>query len=221
MSSSPNWTEILESISTAVSAISAIALLIVAISFRDEARLARRRPVLALSHDPAIDSTEFRDPNWNYDLYLRVENKPGQDRAQNVGLELISVRPLNDHVQLKMRVPRRAFAIAEAASYEQTAVHVPLNLSRRFLIAAHDPSKSEREVQLCVVPRSPAKRDVLPPGEYELIVALTADNTDTTYWQSKLHFIEPTGKTEEELRESTESRSRLTLSRPIPSLPVS
>ena len=206
--SGPNWADVVQAVGAGISAIASIALVIVAINFRDEVRLARKRPELTLWHNPVVDTMVFREPHWNYDLYMRVENKPGQDRATSVGLELVDVRPCGDTAPLVHRPPRRSFVVAELHGYETTEVDLPPNISRRFLVAYHDVRKSEGGVELALKPRAQSRRDILPPGTYDLTVALTASNADATYWKTRLTFLGVSGP-EEELP------TRLTITSPV------
>lgn len=209
LASGYNWTDVLQAGGTVVSAVTSVALVIVAVRFRDEVRLARRRPELTLLHDPEVDALEFNNPPWNYDLHLRVLNKQGQDRAVRVGLELVGVRPRIGTPPLALRPPLRPFAVAELNNYEATEVDVPPNLARRFLVAFFDSQTAAEGVELALLPRAQdTLRDVLPPGEYDLTLALTAANSDATFWRTTLIFLGVSGPDDY-------NRSRLKLSSPI------
>jgi hypothetical protein len=121
---------------------------------------------------------------------MRVENKPGQDRAVDVGLELLSVEPCQGTPPLALRPPRRPFVVAELESYQATSTDVPPNIARRFLVAYHDVKESDGGVELALSPRATrSKRDILPPGKYVLTLGLTASNSDATFWKTTLTFF--------------------------------
>lgn len=190
MSPGPDWTDVVQAIGTAVSAATSALLVYIAINFRDEVRAARRRPELRLAYDPTRDTTLFQDPTWNYDIHLRVENKPGQDRALGVSLELMGVESLLDTPALRPRPPQRPFAVAELDNYQSTTVDIAPNVGRRFLFVYHDTAKSEGKLELGLIPRAvESKRDCLPPGKYRMTMALTATNADATYWTTDVEFL--------------------------------
>ena len=132
--SGPNWAEVMQGVGSIVSAAVTIFLAYVAVNFREEVRATRRRPILTLTHDPEVHASLFRDPHWNYEIYLRVENTPGQDRALHVGLELVHVRSLGDTPPLSARTPRRPFVVAELGDYEATEVDLSPELLRSSYI---------------------------------------------------------------------------------------
>jgi hypothetical protein len=106
-----------------------------------------------------------------------------------VGLELVDVKPRTGTAPLALQPPRRSFVVAEMEGYEATEIDLPANISRRFLVAYHNTEDSDGGVELALKPRAvESKRDILPPGEYELTLALTASNTDATFWKTVLSF---------------------------------
>jgi hypothetical protein len=90
-----------------------------------------------------------------------------------------------------MKPPQRPFALAEVGDEDKINTDVPPNVSQRFLIAFCDTNDSAGEVGLALRPKATTtRRDILPPGIYQLTLALTADNTDATFWQTELTFVE-------------------------------
>jgi hypothetical protein len=56
-------------------------------------------------------------------------------------------------------------------------------------VVYHNVEDSGGGAELALKPRAvESKRDILPPGEYELTLALTASNTDATFWKTILSF---------------------------------
>lgn len=178
----PNWTDALQGIGSIISAATSIVLVAVAFLLRDEVRAARRRPILYFTHEPTGDATLFTDPYANYWLEASVSNEPGRDTAVRVQLELLSVSPLGLTASPKSPVPLRPFRVSEADSLHSD---IPAGFRRKYTLAFVD-EKTSSGVELEVRPRSVGGRDVLPPGEYRLFVALTGDNVDASYWQMDL-----------------------------------
>lgn len=183
----PNWADILQGVGSAVSAITSIALVVVALLFREEVRAARKRPLLRLDHDvTSDDAVLYNDPDTNYWLMLRVNNAPKRDLAVRVQLHIVQVVAVADTPPLKAPVPERPFLISDV---DQTHIDLPANVTRRFMITYVYTTKSAG-AELNVWPRSTTGRDVLPPGSYRLILSLTADNADATYWVVDLRLTE-------------------------------
>src|SRR4051794_32336999 len=184
----PNWADILEAISTAVSAITSVALIVVALMFREDVLTARRRPILTLAHDSKTDDAVlFVDPDPNYWLCLRVHNRAGRDMARRVQLSLIRAIPIENTAALAAPVPARPFLVADV---DVPTIDIPANVSYRFIVTYVDAKLSDG-AELRVEPRASSGRDVLPIGTYQLLLALTADNADATYWSIRLHLAQP------------------------------
>jgi len=206
-----NWTEVLSAISTAVGAVASIALVVAALLFREDILLERRRPILSLSHDShSHDAILFNDPDSNYWLCVRVSNRFGRDLARRVQLSLIRVDSLRDTPPLESPVPSRPFLVYDL---ELPHIDIPANVSYRYTVAFVEAARSSG-AEIRVEPRSTVGRDILPPGSYQLILVLTGDNADASYWTTDLHFSDsPHGYTD------LPNQLRLTAPRQLPGPP--
>lgn len=177
----PSWTDILESISTAVGSLVSLALLYVAIRFRADLLTARRRPLLTLSHMPSRDAVRFISPHESLYLRLAVENARGKDMALGVKLTLITTGPDSaETTRLPVPVPSRPFLSADT---EVQSVDIPSGSSRGFSVAYVDAAASSR-LHIRVNPRSSTERDIIPAGRYRLLLEVSATNADVTYWEA-------------------------------------
>lgn len=187
----PAWTDIVQAVASIVSALASVALLAVAFLFREEVRAARRRPLLYLSFEQSsADTVPFGNPHASYWVRFRVGNERGRDTALRVQLLLLGVHQIIDGTEHQLDAPSRPFRTSDVP---ETRIDISSYTERRFDIAylkVPDPETVRAQsveleftgVNLALNPRSSAGRDVFGVGAYRLLMVLTADNADASYW---------------------------------------
>jgi hypothetical protein len=174
-------------VASLVSAIAAVALVIVALILRDEVREAKHRPKLGLAFDSLSPDTVANDPppHSSYWIRVRVRNAPGKYAAH--GIQLLLLEAITSHhggTSESLKIPIRPFEIADT---HEIRVDLPSNMERRIDIVyierpdSFDTSKCNGAV-LAIQPRSTTGRDVLGEGRHRILLALTADDADASYW---------------------------------------
>lgn len=189
--SGPSYTDIIQAAASLVSAIAAVALVIVALILRDEVREAKHRPKLDLVFDPDSRDRLGIDPSPHSSFWIRVRvrNAPDKDVAHGVQLLLLEAVTSGKTGTVERRdIPIRPFQVTDT---HEVRIDVPSNMERRIDLAYMErwgPSGTSKwdGAILAIQPRSTTGRDVLGEGHHRIILGLTADNTDTSYWSLEL-----------------------------------
>jgi hypothetical protein len=192
--SSIHYGVIFGTIAAFITAAASVALVVVAILFREEVRAARRRPRLHLLFDIAsatdciIIQADSKEEYW---VRFSAHNEVGKDAA--VGGQLLLLDAKREDGTQQHAVPSRPFHVTDGA--DSARVDIPGGIERRFDIfhlerESTDGAQSSvtAALVLALKPQSNVHRDHLAPGRYTLTMALTADNSDATYWQVDLLF---------------------------------
>lgn len=185
--SGPSYTDIIQAVASLVSAIAAVALVIVALILRDEVREAKHRPKLDLTFDPATQDILAIDPapHSSFWIRVRVRNAPGKYPALGIQLLLLeAATSISPKTSERREVPVRPFQITDT---HDVRIDLPSNMERRFDLAYMErwgPSGTSKVngAVLAIKPRSATGRDVFGKGYHRLSLALTADNADTSCW---------------------------------------
>jgi hypothetical protein len=186
----PAWVNIVQAVSSAVSGLASIALVVVALLFREEVRAARRRPRLYISFEGnSPDTMAVDNVHPAFWIRFRVGNERGRDAALRVQLLLLGVHQVAEITDRHLHVPSRPF---QTADLYDTQVDIPSCTERRFDIAYVElphsdvPGVEPAGVNLALQPRSSTGRDVLGVGKFRLTMVLAADNADATYWTADI-----------------------------------
>jgi hypothetical protein len=189
--SGPSYTDIIQAAASIVSAIAAIALVIVALILRDEVREAKRRPKLDLTFDTASRDRLAIDPapHSSFWIRIRVRNAPDKYLAHGIQLLLLeAVTSITASTVERREVPIRPFQVTDT---HEVRIDLPSNMERRFDLVYMErwgPSSTSKwnGAVLAIQPRSTTGRDVFGEGHHRLVLALTADNADTSYWSLEI-----------------------------------
>jgi hypothetical protein len=164
--SGPSYTDIIQAVASLVSAIAAVALVIVALTLRDEVREAKHRPKLDLIFDPGSRDRLGIDPSPHSSFWIRirVRNAPDKYVAQGVQLLLLEVATSGKGgISERREIPTRPFQISDT---HEVRIDVPSNMERRIDVTFMErwgPSGTSKwdGAVLAIQPRSTTGRDVL------------------------------------------------------------
>ena len=184
---SVHYANIVQATAAAVGALASIAIVVLAVLFREEVRAARLRPVLQMAFDPlSSDKLRIGDPPYvEFWIRFRVRNASGKDTARAVQLLLLNVRSAEATRSLPDSAPNRPFQVGDT---HETSIDIASNAERRFdilYLERQEPHSSHPSVILALQPRSKSGRDLLGVGTHQLYLALLLENGDASYWYTE------------------------------------
>jgi hypothetical protein len=163
----------------------------------------RRRPKLRLSHDPRVDRTEEAWGNGHHAAFVRlaVTNARGRHAAEETEVLVVALKQIEARRDLYEETGVASWAdgrrvnfapLAWTHIFDRTSLTVAPSVRRTvdlgYLTDELYGTDPEVRLALAVNPVPKNYLNLIPPGMWEITVAVSARNADAVYYVFKLTF---------------------------------
>jgi hypothetical protein len=166
-------------------------------------RQRRHRPELTLSHDPRVDRTEEAWGNGHQAAFVRlaVTNAPGKHAAEETEVLVVALKQIEARRDLYEETGVASWADGRRVNFaplgwthifDRTSLTVAPGIRRTvdlgYLTDELHGTDPEVRLALAVNPVPANYLNLIPPGTWEVTVAVSARNADAVYYSFTLTF---------------------------------